>query len=219
MKYVCAILCLSLLIACNQNDSAKKETTPTVDSNKSVSERTPPAQQQATAPKEDSMLLITLSEQILGSLKAKDFSKLASYVHPGYGLRFCPYAYVDTQHSQRLSPKQLANAGAQKRSLTWGSFDGKDSAIKMDIRKYFDRFVYDKDFLHAQERSVNRFLGGGNSLNNLKDVYPEANFTEFYFPGFDPKYDGMDWRTLRLVFKMENNKPWLIAIVHDEWTI
>ncbi len=89
----------------------------------------------------------------------------------------------------------------------------------MSIKNYFGKFVYDEDFLNAKQKSINEFLGSGNSLNNLREVFPGSDFTEFYFPGFDPKYEGMDWRTLRLVFKTENNRPWLIAIVHDEWTI
>jgi hypothetical protein len=50
-------------------------------------------------------------------------------------------------------------------------------------------------------------------------VYRGDSYSEFYFPGFDPKYDGMDWRALRLVFKKENEKLYLVGIIHDQWTI
>lgn len=62
-------------------------------------------------------------------------------------------------------------------------------------------------------------MGGGNSLDNVKEIYPDADYTEFYFSGFDPKYDGMDWQKLRLIFKTKAGRTFLIAIIHDQWTI
>ncbi|HEV8269657.1 MAG TPA: hypothetical protein VGQ04_00050, partial [Chitinophagaceae bacterium] len=70
-----------------------------------------------------------------------------------------------------------------------------------------------------EKRSVNKFIGAGNSLNNLEMVYKNCDFTESNFSGFDKKYEGMDWKTLRLVFKERNKRFYLIGIIHDEWTI
>jgi hypothetical protein len=81
------------------------------------------------------------------------------------------------------------------------------------------KFVYDVDFAKPEKASVDKFLGGGNSLNNLLQVYKDCHFTESYFSGFEKKYEGMDWRTLRLVFKERDKKFYLIGIVHDQWTI
>jgi hypothetical protein len=53
--------------------------------------------------------------------------------------------------------------------ITWGHFDGSGAPIKMTLNNYFKRFVYDVDFVKPEKRSVNKFLGGGNSLNNLLD--------------------------------------------------
>ena len=62
-------------------------------------------------------------------------------------------------------------------------------------------------------------IGKGNTLNNIAQVYPNGEFVEFHFTGFDTQYEGMDWTSLRLVFE-ENNGTWfLIGIVHDQWTI
>jgi len=42
---------------------------------------------------------------------------------------------------------------------------------------------------------------------------------EYHFPGFDKKYEGMDWASLRLVL-IEAKDGWkLVGIVHDQWTI
>ena len=79
--------------------------------------------------------------------------------------------------------------------------------------------MYDADFLNAPEISLNKTVSKGNSLNNIDSVYKNCVYTEFYFPGFDKKYEGMDWKSLKLVFKKANNNFYLIAIVHDQWTI
>ena len=46
---------------------------------------------------------------------------------------------------------------------------------------------------------------------------------EAHFPGFDKKFGGMDWESLRLVFEEVatdgGSELMLVGIVHDEWTI
>jgi hypothetical protein len=79
--------------------------------------------------------------------------------------------------------------------------------------------VYDVDFIKPENFKVNDFIGLGNSLNNLSSVYKDCDFTESHFSGFDEKYGGMDWRSLRLVFKERNKRFYLVGVVHDEWTI
>lgn len=160
-----------------------------------------------------------VSDEILQSLKTKDLVKLSSFVHPTAGIRFSPYAYIDTANGQVLSGAKLIALGKQQTPVKWGAYDGSGETIKLSIDKYFERFVYSKDFLNAEKKSVNTSNKAGNSLDNLELVYPGTDYTEFYFSGFDPKFEGMDWQKLRLVFMIENSRPWLIAIIHDEWTI
>ena len=103
--------------------------------------------------------------------------------------------------------------------IIWGEFDGTGDPIKMTLNNYLQRFVYDVDFAKPEKRSVNEFIGSGNSLNNLDSVYKDCDFTESHFSGFEKKYEGHDWRTLRLVFKERKGKYFLVGIIHDEWTI
>ena len=51
------------------------------------------------------------------------------------------------------------------------------------------------------------------------EYYQSAVVVEFYFPGFDPQYAGMDWRSLRLVFMQQGSDWFLVGIIHDQWTI
>ena len=166
-------------------------------------------------------ILLKLTQSILVTLKNKNYSAFADYIHPVDGIRFSPYAYVDTLNHLKFSRTAfIAQAGkAESEMKVWGNFDGSGDPIKMTLNNYMKRFVYDVDFVKPEERKVNDFLGNGNSLNNLKEVYKDCDFTENYFSGFDKKYAGMDWKTLRLVFKERNKKFYLIGIVHDEWTI
>ncbi|MET0461706.1 MAG: hypothetical protein ABW007_01075 [Chitinophagaceae bacterium] len=162
--------------------------------------------------------LLDLSRIVLTALKQQDITKLNQYVSPEFRLRFSPYAFIDTS-SKAFTPYELTAAFNKSTIFEWGSYDGSGDPIKMNIRQYFNKFVYNKDYLAAPKSSVNTFLGSGNSLNNLKEIYPADLFTEFYFPGFDAKYDGMDWQTIRLVFRQAKGKTYLIAVVHDQWTI
>lgn len=79
--------------------------------------------------------------------------------------------------------------------------------------------MYDVDFLNAPNISLNKTISSGNSLNNIDSVYGNCTYVEFYFPGFKEKYDGMDWRSLKLVFEKQDNKLFLIGVIHDQWTI
>ncbi len=166
-------------------------------------------------------ILLKLTRDILSALKNKNYSAFANYIDPVSGIRFSPYGFVDTIHDIRLSKRAfIAEVGdAAPEMMTWGQFAGTGDPIKMTMNNYIQRFVYDVDFSKPEKREVNKFIGSGNSLNNLQAVYKECDFTESHFPGFDEKYKGMDWKSLRLVFKERKKKFYLVGIVHDEWTI
>jgi len=173
-----------------------------------------------SAKRKDSVLLKT-TQNILTLLKNKNYLAFANYIHPVEGIRFSPYGFIDTVHDIKLSKQKFMNQVREPAQdmIIWGEFDGTGDPIKMTLNNYMQRFVYDVDFVKPEKRSVNEFIGGGNSLNNLESVYKNCDFTESHFPGFDKKYGGMDWRSLRLVFKIRDRKFLLVGIVHDEWTI
>ncbi|MFC7680891.1 hypothetical protein [Paenibacillus sp. GCM10028914] len=63
---------------------------------------------------------------------------------------------------------------------------------------------------------------GDNSsreANIYPNLTPEAVIIEYHFDGFNPEYAGMDWKSLRLVFRLEEGSWRLSGIIHDEWTI
>jgi len=162
-------------------------------------------------------ILLKISTEILKAIKKRDYYKLVSFIHPKYGVRFSPYAYIDTSGSRVLFSESLVKISKQHKPINWySSWEGEPEFLTVD--QYFNKYVYDVDFLNAPVKSINKFHSQGTDLNNISEVYPKCDVVEFYFPGFEKKYEGIDFRGLRLVFKLYNKTPYLVAIVHDQWT-
>lgn len=160
---------------------------------------------------DDTIAIKNLTREILTTLKNKDYKSFVSYFYPDLGVRFSPYAYIDTVNDVRLSAVEFLKAINSKKKFTWGEADGTGDPIRLTIPEYFKG---DADFLNAKKTAVNKMIGVGNSINNLEEVYPDALYTESYNPGIHE----MAWSSLRLVFKKEADKFYLIGIVHDQWT-
>ncbi|WP_051268158.1 hypothetical protein [Terrimonas ferruginea] len=209
MKYLFLITVLFVL-ACNNE---KKE-----DKNQPVTEVAPGPVAQPAKEASDSMLAYIFADSVVKALNNRDLVTLASFVHPEKGVRFSPYGFVDTSATAHFTTQDL-----QKAKMTdvhnWGDFDGSGDPIKFTIERYFRRFVINANYLRAPKRSYNNFLTHGSSLNNLKEVYPSAMNVEYFYPGFDKKYEGMDWSCLRIVMEPYNGRLRLVAVVHDEWTV
>lgn len=159
------------------------------------------------------------SRDVLTALKNKDMVKLSQAVHPDRGVRFSPYGHVDTKADLVFTANQIKNIASDTKVYTWGSYDGSGEPIQLTFMDYYNKFVYDEDFLAAKETGYNKILGIGNTLINSSEVYPQSIIVEYHFPGFDPQYEGMDWRSLRLVFEKMDTTWYLVGIIHDQWTI
>jgi hypothetical protein len=160
------------------------------------------------------------ARKVVEALDARDPARLAELVHPEDGVLVSPYAHVEPESHVTLTAGDLrraAEGAAIERD--WGHFDGSGEPIRLTFREYFGRFVYDAPYLEKGEVAVDRRQGGGNTVDNAAEVWPGARIVEYHVPGTDPRYGGMDWRSLRLVFEEEDGRWWLVGIVHDEWTI
>jgi hypothetical protein len=208
MKRIIGCVLLSAFFSCNSKQ------------NKQSSADTVSIPKQQTTIINDSMAL-QLSKEILTAVKNKDYKKFASFIDSGEGIRLSPYGYIDTANDKTFTTQQFLNYTHDEKNVkfTWGVYDGNGEKIVLTIDEYFKKFVYDVDFLNAPQINLNKTVSAGNSLNNIESVYKNYVYVEFYFPGFDKKYEGMDWRSLKLVFKKANDKLNLIAIIHDQWTI
>lgn len=158
------------------------------------------------------------NEAIL-AIKNRDMVKLSALVHPDEGIRFSPYSYVDMKNDIVIPVTRLETIFDDLMNYTWGTYAGSGEPIELNFTEYFNRFIYDQDFANAEEIEYNKIIGRGNLQNNILEAYPGSIFVEYHFPGFDPKYEGMDWKSLRLVFQEYDSTLYLIAIIHDQWTI
>lgn len=156
--------------------------------------------------------------EIILALKDEDLTTLASLVHPDQGVRFSPYTYVRDEDLV-FSGERIEEILADQTVYTWGSFDGTGEPIQFTFREYYDRFVYDVDFARPDVVGFSETIGMGNTINNIAEVYPQAITVEYHFEGFDPQFVGLDWRSLRLVLEETEGAWYLVAVVHDEWTI
>lgn len=157
------------------------------------------------------------NDEVLKALKNKDYTSFATLIHPEKGIRFSMYAFVDIKGDKHFSKADFEKYQPAKTLFTWGAHDGSGDPYKATINDYLGKWVFSKDFT-ASQYSLNKFIGGGNSLNNLKEIYPKHDFTENYIKGTE-KYGDMDWKTLRFVFEEFHGKYYLIAVVNDQWTI
>jgi len=161
--------------------------------------------------------VIDRASQAITALKNQDMPTLSGYVNPKLGLRFSPYASVrDTD--QVFSVDKVAGLLADSTVYTWGFYDGSGAPIDLTFADYYSNFVYDADFTNAPQLELNHRLGVSTSMDNSLEFYPGAMIVEYYFPRFDPQFEGMDWRSLRLVFMEDSNIWYLVGIIHDQWT-
>lgn len=168
-------------------------------------------------PARDSILL-QLTNEVLSSFKNKDYKALSRIAHPIKGIRFSPYAYIDTAADKILSAEMLLQQANKQQRMVWGTADASGEPINLTFDAYMQRYVYDVDFLVPEKREVNKIIGTGNTTNNLSTVYPGADFTESHFSGFEKKYEGMDWKSIRLVYEFKDGTYYLVGVIHDEWS-
>jgi hypothetical protein len=159
----------------------------------------------------------TVSE-VIDLLKNKDFPRLAAYVHPTEGVRFSPYGHVNTKTDVVMQASKLQNAMEEDGILNWGSYDGNGESINLTFADYYDEFIYNHDFVNADQVGYNTIIGAGNTINNATEVYPDSYIAEYHFKGTEGN-NNMDWSSLRIVL-VELDRDWVVVgIIHDQWTL
>ena len=168
-------------------------------------------------PEAENQNVISLSIQIINLLQKGQYDEFIGFIHPEKGMRFSMYAHVDTQKNKVFSREDFQKYINSNIRFTFGEKDGTGEKYVVSLGKYIQEWVLKRDFSKA-ELLHNTFKGEGNSLNNLKEIYPNSEFTEFYISGTE-QYGSMDWNALRLVFEKFEGKYYLVAIINDQWTI
>ena len=147
-------------------------------------------------------------------LKNADFAGLAELADPHRGVRFSPYAYVSPETDVVLSRAALAKAGRDPTVRHWGDYDGSGDPIDLSFAGYAAKFVYSRDFAKAVP-TFDPPPRVSNTVDNAREIYPGAKRIELYLSG----KEDFDWASLTLVFDVTHDRPYLVGIIHSQWTI
>lgn len=197
----------------SENQSLKDEIAKLKEENEEM------AAQLKSSEADENISILQTSLIVIELIRDKEMEELSNYVHPSKGLRFTPYFYVDDQNHQVFSTQQVADLSQDTNEYIWGEFDGTGEPIDLNFDDYYDRFVYDEDYINPHIIGNNTPIGFGNVTDNVATAYPDGEYVEFHFTGIDPQYNGMDWRSLRLIFEEHAGAWHLVGISHGEWTI
>lgn len=164
--------------------------------------------------------VLQAAKQVVEAIKAKDGERWAKLVHPENGVRFSPYAYIDIKSDVVFFRDQVRRFWTDATIYTWGFADGTGDPIQMTPSQYCDRYIMDRDFLNQSTISVDNDRARGNTNNNAAAVYPQGTRVEYYIaPSPAEGVAEFDWAALRLVFEQSGGSWFLVAVIHDEWTI
>jgi len=169
--------------------------------------------------KEAEEIIKGTADKLIDAIKDKDFETVSELAHPIKGVRFTPYTYVSLEDDMVFNKEDIKNFFNDEKVYVWGIYDGIGDDISLTPGKYYERFIYSADFKNANEIGYNKVLSTGNMLENQFEVYDNPIIVEYYFPGFNPEYEGMDWKSLRLVFEQYEDNWYLVGIIHNQWTI
>jgi hypothetical protein len=114
---------------------------------------------------------------------------------------------------------EIKNLFLDKKIINRGNYDWSWEPINLNFKEYFDQFVYDVDFANAPEKFINKIIQRWNTINNIKDFYPNSQTIEFYFSWFDAQYEWIDRKSLTLIFNKTWNNRYLVWISHWQRTI
>ena len=212
MKNIFLLSVLLTFAGCKKNEAR-----PDAVSKDPIAKKTSDAGIAKTNPESKNIDLKKINDEVLAALKNKNYKTFAEFIHPEKGVRFSMYAFTSIHEDKHFTKSDFIKYQPTKTIFTWGARDGSGDPYKATVNQYLKNWVFVKDFTKGSY-SVNEFQGGGNSLNNLKEIYPDKDFTENYIKGAGENNE-MDWNTLRLVFEYFNGKYYLIAVVNDRWTI
>lgn len=210
MKKIILVFQCVIILSCSQNEKPAEIADERTDANTVSTDtlRTSESEQQN---------LKQLNDQILQILKQGNHRELANFIHPRKGVRFSMYAYIEPAKDKVFTREDFIKYINTNVKFTWGQKDGTGEIYQTTLKNYLEEWVYSRDFSKS-DYSENEMKGKGNTINNLKEIYPNADFTENYINGSE-QYSFMDWNSLRFVFEKLGNKYYLTAVVNDQWTI
>lgn len=170
------------------------------------------AQSKRLKPQAAQIALGNLPLRAMWALESNDLKTLAKLSH-SKGIRFSPGIFA-APTDRTFTPAQIRTLD-KRGPIKWGSQDGSGDVITIDWNG-FRRQLWERDF-SVGKLTFNTFTRRGNTRNNLRQAYSDAIFVESYVP-YSPKYGGMDWGSLWMIWKREGGRWKLRGLARDYWT-
>lgn len=210
-----ACLCAALLTsACEPRTASPASAADSTHVDSAVA----PAPQAAARPMSDSAALMTLAKVVLQAAVDRDHATFSGHFHPSLGVRFSPYAFIDTQADKVFQAQAFQDLAAQpKKKIVWGRYDPRDEDIRHTVDGYLQEFVTDKPYLSEGSWAYNATIGNSTVHNNLTEVYPNAKFVEAHWVTKNEEMAPFEWGSVRLAFEQVDGKWYLVGVVHDAW--
>lgn len=161
--------------------------------------------------------LLQLNTEMLNLLAEKKYEEIANYIHPVKGVTISMYGTLKPDENTHLSANDFRDLLKSGEVRMWGEKDGSGERYEASLQDFLENWLFARDYREGTV-SIDTVRAQGNSLNNMKMIFPESHFTENYIPGTE-LYGGLDWNALRFVFEDYNGKPYLVGIISDRWTI
>lgn len=167
------------------------------------------------SPEESKEIIYEKGVQAINALANKDYEELSNLTHPLYGIRFTPYTNIDIENDLVFSKDEILEFKNSDIKYEWGFIGESNKIIELSPNEYFDKYVYDKDYINAEEVGYNEIISSTGFLENQFGIYHNSIIIEYYFSILDP-YNS-DWRSLRIVFQEHKGEWYIAGLIHFEW--
>ena len=154
---------------------------------------------------------------ILPLLQTKDYSELATFVHPQFGIRFSPQLFIHTDTDLVFTRDQASNFAMDANIYTWGTHAARGDLLQLSVNEYWNEYVIpilpDQDWQMLDETQKSPSI----AIDNFIDVYQHTQYVDFLKPGTE-EFGNLDWQLLRLAFERSSDGAYyLVGIIHDNW--
>ncbi len=170
----------------------------------------------AESPQSVQSSVMNKAYQIVNLIKEEKMEKLADYIHPKKGVLFSPYGTIDKKRAQVFMPPLIKDLFDNSKQMEWGINPETGDPIRQNFEDYFDHYVHDAEYDETDFVTYDGVHEEANRVQNVDETFTESHYVEFFVPGSED-FEGMDWKSLILVFNEYGGKPYLVGIIHDQW--
>ena len=155
------------------------------------------------------------AEKIINIIAEKNFQELSKYIHPVNGAFFSTLNRFSINSNLKFYVEDIHNFLDNQKVYRWGGIPGSAIPIELNPPDYFDRYIYNNDYINADKIGYNQMFSDPDYQENQHDVFEKAIVVEFYIEQNEHKLD----ESTRIVFQEYEGEWYIVGFSHYEWTI